>query len=65
MAQEATEQEESENVKGKDDDDEEREKRPKYEKRPSVEYDVEKLGWGANDQEIYNDYGVILNYVDN
>ena len=45
-------------------DDEEREKRPKYEKKAPKEYDIETLGWGATDQEIYNEYGVILNYVE-
>ena len=25
---------------------------------------MERLGWGSNDQEVYNNYGVILNYVD-
>jgi len=45
-------------------DDEDREKRPKYEKKAPKEYDISTLGWGATDQEIYNDYGIILNYVD-
>jgi hypothetical protein len=27
-------------------------------------YDIGVLGWGASDQEVYNNYGVILNYVD-
>jgi hypothetical protein len=49
----------------KEDDDEEREKKPKYDKKEKKEYDIETLGWGTSDQEIYNDYGVILNYVDN
>jgi hypothetical protein len=45
-------------------DDEPRDKAPKYDKRPPTEYDMERLGWGSSDQEIYSDYGVILNYVD-
>lgn len=27
-------------------------------------YDMSVAGWGRNDRELLNDYGVILNYVD-
>ena len=27
-------------------------------------YDMTVAGWGRNDRELLNDYGVILNYVD-
>jgi hypothetical protein len=54
----------SESKKEKSEDEEAPEKRPKYDKKEKKDYDIEVLGWGATDQEIYNDYGVILNYVD-
>jgi hypothetical protein len=54
----------TENADKKEGDDEDKEKKPKYDKKEKKDYDVETLGWGSTDQEIYNDYGVILNYVD-
>jgi len=54
----------TESTEEKKEDEEAPEKRPKYDKKEPKEYDIETMGWGATDQDIYNDYGVILNYVD-
>ena len=45
-------------------DSESKEKEEVEEVPEKKEYDIDVLGWGATDQEVYNNYGVILNYVD-
>ena len=60
----STESTESSDKAASQEDDEEREKKPKYDKKEKKEYDIETLGWGSTDQEVYTNYGVILNYVD-